>query len=128
MSCTNMQGSEPSVNETLFHSQLIGIGKREYFGSGWNWIDINMIALMMAAYALWTAMYFVNPLHEDKSSLLVIRVADSLFGLAIIFSYFRMVYLCQITRYLGLLQLCLGRMIQVYIVLQFFILLLFYRR
>lgn len=93
--------------------QLIYQGKQEYFGIGWNWIDISMITLMLCSYFMWTIMYFRNPSHKDESFKFFVSFADGFYALAIVLSFFRMVYLCQITRFLGLLQLCLGRMLQV---------------
>ena len=62
---------------------------------------------------MWGIMYFMNPHHQNKDYQFFISFADGFFALAIVLSFFRMVYLCQITRFLGLLQLCLGRMLQV---------------
>ncbi|XP_057296724.1 short transient receptor potential channel 4-like isoform X2 [Hydractinia symbiolongicarpus] len=93
--------------------QLIYQGKQEYFSIGWNWIDISMITLMLCSYFMWTIMYFRNPSHKDESFKFFVSFADGFYALAIVLSFFRMVYLCQITRFLGLLQLCLGRMLQV---------------
>ena len=89
------------------------MGKDQYFGSGWNWIDINMIGLVFISYSMWVIMYFVNPQHKDETYTFILSFPESFFAVAIILSFFRMVCLCQITRYLGLLQLCLGRMLQV---------------
>ena len=93
--------------------QLLSEGQREYFSSGWNWIDISMIFLMLISYVLWGALYFVNPGQKKDGYSNLHSLADGSFALGIVLSFFRMVYLCQITRYLGLLQLCLGRMVQV---------------
>ena len=92
-------------------------GQREYFSSGWNWIDISMIFLMLCSYFMWGILYFMNPHHRNGDYQFFISFADGFFALAIVLSFFRMVYLCQITRFLGLLQLCLGRMLQVNILL-----------
>lgn len=89
------------------------MGKIQYFGSGWNWIDINMIGLVFISYSMWVIMFFVNPQHKDETYTFILSFPESFFAVAIILSFFRMVCLCQITRYLGLLQLCLGRMLQV---------------
>ena len=43
------------------------MGKNQYFGSGWNWIDISMIGLVFLSYSMWVIMYFVNPGHKDDS-------------------------------------------------------------
>ena len=43
----------------------------------------------------------------------LIYLADGAFAVGIVLSFFRLMYLCQITSYLGLLQLCLGEMIMV---------------
>jgi len=89
------------------------MGKRQYFGSGWNWIDINMIGLVFISYIMWIVIYFVYPEHQSESFNFFKSFPDGFFAVAIILSFFRMVCLCQITRFLGLLQLCLGRMLQV---------------
>ena len=103
------------INTTiLLVLQLMSEGQKEYFSSGWNWIDISMIFLMLCSYFMWGVMYFINPLHKKKQFQFFISFADGFFAVAIVLSFFRMVYLCQITRFLGLLQLCLGRMLQVW--------------
>lgn len=64
---------------------------------------------MLLSYITWIVMCFYTP--PAKKSIL--NFVDGMFAIAIILSFFRVVYLCQITRYLGLLQLCLGKMVQV---------------
>lgn len=84
-------------------------GFADYFSSGWNLIDVAMYILMVASYITWITLYVAtSPIEKE-----IREFADGIFSLAIILSFFRVVYLCQITRYLGLLQLCLGRMVQV---------------
>lgn len=43
----------------------------------------------------------------------ILSVGDGLFAMGVIASFFRLIYLCQISRYLGLLQLSLSRMVRV---------------
>lgn len=90
-------------------------GVKEYFASGWNWVDIGMDTLMMYAFITWGVLSYHG--NDEPGHVTSMHVADGAFTVAIIFSFFRILYLCQITSYLGLLQLCLGKMLSV--ILQF---------
>ena len=69
---------------------------------------------MLFSFIAWAVLFFY-----DKSNITTLAydttmyVADFAFTISIILSFFRVIYLCQITRYLGLLQMCLGEMILV---------------
>lgn len=96
--------------------QLIKGGFKDYFNSGWNWVDFGMNSFMMFSAVTWIVLYFHKPISEEVYDT-VMHVVDGAFTLGIILSFFRIMYLCQITSYLGLLQLCLGEMVMV--ILQF---------
>ena len=52
-------------------------------------------------------------LFTNLSSFRTMFVADGSFCVAIVLSFFRLLYLCQASRHLGLVQLCMGKMIMV---------------
>ena len=89
-------------------------GILDYLSCGWNWIDIAMDFLMLTSYATWiilTSFYSDHQIHGFRKH--IMDFSDGMFSIGIILSFIRVVYLCQITSYLGLLQLCLGKMVQV---------------
>eukprot|EP00794_Sanderia_malayensis_P006144 gene6144-6850_t len=117
-------GKEPSGLEWLIFVWLISllvaeidqlrlVGKYRYFSSGWNMMDIAMIFLMLTSYIIWGLLYFIQSEIDMAVVLLTRSIANGLFTFGTVMSFFRLVYLCQITRFLGLLQLCLGKMIEV---------------
>ncbi|XP_065674489.1 short transient receptor potential channel 4 isoform X1 [Hydra vulgaris] len=89
-------------------NHMIYLGKRRYFESVWNWIDMSMMSLIIAAYVVWGSVH-LTPFSKN----IYISIGDSFFAISIVLSFFHVVYLCQVIRFLGLLQLCLGRMIKV---------------
>ena len=88
-------------------------GVRKYFSSGWNWVDIGMDSLILVSFISWFVLAFEQQHKDNKTHTVLLHVADGSFTLAIILSFFRVIYLCQITSYLGLLQLCFSQMIMV---------------
>eukprot|EP00112_Aurelia_sp_Birch-Aquarium-sp1_P011271 Seg237.1 transcript_id=Seg237.1/GoldUCD/mRNA.D3Y31 product="Transient receptor potential-gamma protein" protein_id=Seg237.1/GoldUCD/D3Y31 len=94
-------------------NQLSQTGWFRYFTSGWNWMDISMISLMLTSYFLWVVLWIVQTPGNKSAIEKTRKVSNGLFTCGTIMSFFRLVYLCQITRFLGLLQLCLGKMIEV---------------
>ena len=88
-------------------------GVKKYFSSGWNFIDISMMTLMLISYLTWITLYALHHNRKEPTYKDAYELVDGLFSLAMILSFFRLVYLMQISSYLGLLQLCLGQMIQV---------------
>ena len=92
--------------------QLKQHGLSGYLQSGWNWVDLAMDTLFISAYFIWFFM-FVYSLDDQPLKDLLLHLADGCFCLAVVFSFFRAIYLCQITSYLGLVQLCLGEMVTV---------------
>lgn len=100
--------------------QLWSEGLLRYLSSGWNWMDLSMLLMLSGAFATWTMAALIasfNISNYNERLQLTVSVADGLYALGIVMSFFRLIYLCQISRYLGLLQLCLSRMVRV--ILQF---------
>ena len=93
--------------------QLLESGLTKYFSSGWNFIDISMMTLMLTSYITWTILYILQVDPKVQIYRDAYELVDGLFALAMILSFFRLVYLMKISSYLGLLQLCLSQMIQV---------------
>ena len=90
-------------------------GVARYLSSGWNWMDISMIVLILGAYAIWCGLIVAERVAAIDRSVdhFLLSAADGLYALGVIASFFRLIYLCQISRYLGLLQLSLSRMVRV---------------
>lgn len=100
--------------------QLWSEGVLRYLSSGWNWMDLSMLLMLSSAFIMWALTALVAQIQGsgyDKRLQMSVSVADGLYAMGIIMSFFRLIYLCQISRYLGLLQLCLSRMVRV--ILQF---------
>ena len=76
-------------------------------------MDISMISFMLTSYFVWIVLYLVQSPSNKSAIESTRKVSNGLFTCGTIMSFFRLVYLCQITRFLGLLQLCLGKMIEV---------------
>ena len=81
-------------------------GAKMYFTSGWNWVDIGMDTLMMYAFVTWGILSYQgyqqqqqgnqgNP-QQQQSHVTCMHMADGAFTVAIIFSFFRILYLCQV--------------------------------
>lgn len=90
-------------------------GILRYLSSGWNWMDMGMILLILGAYLVWFSRAIVEHFSDIDSTTdqYILSTADGLYAMGVIASFFRLVYLCQISRYLGLLQLSLSRMVRV---------------
>ncbi|XP_001637374.2 short transient receptor potential channel 4 isoform X2 [Nematostella vectensis] len=115
----------PSGLEWLIFSWILGVawseckqvwheGARRYFSSGWNWMDIGMVFLLLGAFVLWTIIFIVD--FDSNAKLahdVLLSTADGMYAFGVVASFFRLIYLCQISRYLGLLQLSLSRMVRV---------------
>ena len=80
-------------------------------------MDVFMIFFMLTSFAVWIVLLFVESPDNTNQITTVRSIANGLFTCGTIMSFFRLVYLCQITRFLGLLQLCLGKMIEVIFVI-----------
>jgi len=119
-------GKVPSALEWIILMWILGIawgeckqvwhdGVLRYLSSGWNWMDIGMIVLILGAYIVWFGRAIVDrfTLLDRTADQLLLSAADGLYAIGVIASFFRLVYLCQISRYLGLLQLSLSRMVRV---------------
>lgn len=119
-------GKVPSLLEWIILMWILGIawgeckqvwhdGVLRYLSSGWNWMDIGMIVLILGAYIGWFVRAIIGryTILDDTTDHFLLSGADGLYALGVIASFFRLVYLCQISRYLGLLQLSLSRMVRV---------------
>lgn len=119
-------GKVPSALEWIILMWILGIawgeckqvwhdGVLRYLSSGWNWMDIGMIVLILGAYIVWFGRAIADrfTLIDRTVDQLLLSAADGLYAIGVIASFFRLVYLCQISRYLGLLQLSLSRMVRV---------------
>jgi len=78
-------------------------------------MDMGMIVLILGAYVVWFGRALVDRYTDiDRTAdHFILSAADGLYAMGVIASFFRLVYLCQISRYLGLLQLSLSRMVRV---------------
>ena len=120
-------GSTPSGLEFLIIFYVLGLmwseckqlwseGLFRYLSSGWNWMDLSMLLMLCGAFLIWAATAIIasfSATSYDDSLRMTVSVADGLYATGIVMSFFRLIYLCQISRYLGLLQLCLSRMVRV---------------
>ena len=119
-------GKVPSALEWIILMWILGIawgeckqvwhdGALRYLSSGWNWMDMGMIVLILGAYIVWCGRAIVDRFVDvDRTTdHFILSAADGLYAMGVIASFFRLVYLCQISRYLGLLQLSLSRMVRV---------------
>ena len=119
-------GKVPSALEWIILMWILGIawgeckqvwhdGALRYLSSGWNWMDMGMIVLILGAYVVWFGRALVDRYTDiDRTAdHFILSAADGLYAMGVIASFFRLVYLCQISRYLGLLQLSLSRMVRV---------------
>lgn len=94
--------------------QVYNDGVKRYLSSGWNWMDMAMVFFILNAYIIWAFMVaFKLNTPGDMVHDLVLSTADGMYSFGVVASFFRLVYLCQISRYLGLLQLSLSRMVRV---------------
>eukprot|EP00795_Rhopilema_esculentum_P002161 gene2161-17751_t len=94
-------------------NQLYQAGYKRYLSSGWNLMDMSMIFFMLTSFCIWAILYFVETPANRNLAKTARSISNGIFTCATIMSFFRLVYLCQIARFLGLLQLCLGKMIEV---------------
>jgi hypothetical protein len=79
-------------------------------------MDLSLLLMLCGAFLIWTTTAIVasfSSTNYDKGLQMTVSVADGLYATGIVMSFFRLIYLCQISRYLGLLQLCLSRMVRV---------------
>lgn len=119
-------GEVPSAMEWIILMWILGIawgeckqvkhdGVLRYLSSGWNWMDMGMVVLILGAYLVWFARAITKSFtgFHVTTDHFILSAADGLYAMGVIASFFRLVYLCQISRYLGLLQLSLSRMVRV---------------
>ena len=98
------------------YQQICSSGLKRYFANGWNWVDVIMDFLMIFTFVIWIVLWGLRntkPPIDRSSYETMMYIADGTFAVAIVLCFFRLLYLCQVTRNLGLLQICLGEMIMV---------------
>lgn len=95
--------------------QVRGEGTKRYFSSGWNWMDISMVVFLLGAFLIWISLICLALLTEISHNTynMMLSAGDGMYAIGVVASFFRLVYLCQVSRYLGLLQLSLSRMVRV---------------
>ena len=95
--------------------QVRGEGTKRYFTSGWNWMDISMVVLLLGAFLIWITLIIITALTDISQYFysMILSAGDGMYAMGMVASFFRLVYLCQVSRYLGLLQLSLSRMVRV---------------
>lgn len=116
----------PSALEWIILLWILGIawseckqvwhnGISRYLSSGWNWMDMGMVIFILGAFLTWTFVFVISKLTTLDSFILgiILSCADGMYAFGVVASFFRLIYLCQISRYLGLLQLSLSRMVRV---------------
>ena len=114
----------PSPMELIIFFWILGIawseckqvwhnGISRYMSSGWNWMDIGMVVCILGAFLMWISLAIALQVADVGSTAqqIVLSSADGLYAFGVVASFFRLIYLCQISRYLGLLQLSLSRMV-----------------
>lgn len=98
------------------YKQLWSEGLLRYLSSGWNWMDLSMLLMLFGAFFIWTTVAIkasFSSSNYTEQLKMIISIADGFYAAGIVMSFFRLIYLCQISRYLGLLQLCFSRMVRV---------------
>ncbi|KRZ80906.1 Transient-receptor-potential-like protein [Trichinella papuae] len=125
------RGPPLSIIETLIVTWVIGMtwsevkqlwdeGYKKYIHQWWNWLDFIMLSLYLATFALRTVAYYMVRNGNFGPETLVrtywksdepVLVSESLFAVANVFSFARIIYLFQMNPYLGPLQISLGCML-----------------
>lgn len=93
------------------------LGPGRFFKNLWNWFDLITYILFVLTFLFWLASY-MDSLDSDQVDLErkywhpldPILIAEGCFAVAVIMSYFRLLYLCRLNYYLGPLQISLGKM------------------
>jgi len=97
--------------------QLWAEGFTEYTRQWWNFLDFIMLSLYLSTFAIRTVAYMLFEYKHPEmaqmprqywSSAEPVLVAESLFAVANVFSFARIIYLFQTSPYLGPLQISLG--------------------
>lgn len=92
-------------------------GPTRFFRNLWNCFDLIMYVLYLFTFFFWLASY-LDSIDNDQIDLErkywhpldPILVAEGCFAVAVIMSYFRLIYLCRLSYYIGPLQISLGKM------------------
>lgn len=97
--------------------QLWVEGLTEYTHQWWNFLDFLMLALYMSTFAIRAVAFILFQYayadigqvpRQYWTSAEPVLVAESLFAVANVFSFARIIYLFQTSPYLGPLQISLG--------------------
>ncbi|CAD5216358.1 unnamed protein product [Bursaphelenchus okinawaensis] len=127
------RGAPPTFVELLVMSWVLGMlwseikqlweeGLTRYVYQWWNWLDFCMMCLYLCTISLRLSGYLIYVAWNDGSTpRYVIRtywdayepmlVAEALFAVGNVLSFARIIYLFQISPYLGPLQISLGCML-----------------
>lgn len=96
---------------------MIVIGPAKYFKSMWNWHVLITNAFFVLTFFFWLASYF-DAIKNDQVDLErkywhhldPLLIAEGCFAVAVIMSYFRLMFFCRLNYYMGPLQISLGKM------------------
>lgn len=100
--------------------QLWDEGFKKYIHQWWNWLDFIMVSLYVTTFTLRIVAYFLvrtgdyGPIRLTRTfwvSNEPMLISESLFAVANVFSFARIIYLFQTNPYLGPLQISLGCML-----------------
>lgn len=100
--------------------QLWDEGLKAYIRQWWNWLDFIMLSLYLATFSLRMVAYILiesghygpkTMLRKDWPPLDPTLVSESLFAVANVFSFSRIIYLFQANQHLGPMQISLGCML-----------------
>ncbi|XP_017774988.1 PREDICTED: short transient receptor potential channel 4-like [Nicrophorus vespilloides] len=92
-------------------------GPKRHFKIMWNSYDVIMYVLFALTFVFWLASYM--DVKQNGQADLERKywhhldpelIAEGCFAIAVIMSYFRLLYLCRLNYYLGPLQISLGKM------------------
>ncbi|XP_033743290.1 transient-receptor-potential-like protein [Pecten maximus] len=100
--------------------QLWDEGLKAYIRQWWNWLDFIMLSLYLATFSLRLVAYILiksdrygprEMARSDWPSFDPTLISESLFAVANVFSFSRIIYLFQANQHLGPMQISLGCML-----------------
>ncbi|XP_060073297.1 transient-receptor-potential-like protein [Ylistrum balloti] len=100
--------------------QLWEEGLKAYIRQWWNWLDFIMLSLYLATFSLRLVAYILitsdkygprEMARSDWPSFDPTLISESLFAVANVFSFSRIIYLFQANQHLGPMQISLGCML-----------------
>ncbi|XP_044267213.1 short transient receptor potential channel 4-like isoform X1 [Tribolium madens] len=92
-------------------------GPRRYFTYLWNWHAVISNTLFILTFVFWLASY-VDAVNNDQVDLErkywhhldPVLIAEGTFAVAVVMTYFKLMFYCRLNYYLGPLQISLGKM------------------